>query len=214
MSFHGWKSALVTLVLFATFSAACDNESSPTEPRTGTTPVPATVTAPPSATTATPTPAAPTPTLTPTSPGATATPTPPAPTPTVTPTPPVPIATPTPPAPTPTLTPTPGSGTTIVNLVVKQFEWIFNGVGNSFQMRVGQSYQVRITNTDPAGEDEHGFSGIPALGMSGAVLFPGQTVTRTVMPTAGQVGIYPFDCSESGCGSGHDNMLATIQVVP
>ena len=79
-------------------------------------------------------------------------------------------------------------------------------------MHVGQTYEVHITNTDPPGEDEHGFSGIPALGMSGAVLDPGDTVIRTVSPTS--TGIHAFSCSEDGCGDGHDDMLGVIQVVP
>ena len=90
------------------------------------------------------------------------------------------------------------------------FEWIFNGVGNSFQMRTGQSYEVRITNTDM--HDAHGFSGIPALGMNGVYLPPGGVVTLMVMPTAVQVGMHPFSCSVE-CGEGHSRMLATIQVV-
>ena len=161
------------------------------------------------------TPPGPTATRTPSQPGPTATrtPTPTAPTPTLTLTPPVATATPTPPAPTPTFTPTPGAPT-IVNLVVRQFEWEFNGAGSSFQMVVGHSYEVHITNTDPPGEDEHGFSGIPALGMSGAVLDPGDTVIRMVSPTS--TGLHPFSCSEDGCGDQdeHDNMLGVIQVVP
>ena len=83
-------------------------------------------------------------------------------------------------------------------------------------MQVGHTYEVRIVNSDPPGEDEHGFSGIPALGMSGAVLDPGDMVVRMVAPTSGQVGLHPFSCSEDGCGDSdeHDNMLGVIQVVP
>jgi PKD repeat protein len=122
-------------------------------------------------------------------------------------------ATPTPTATGPAPTPTPGSAATIVNLSVKRFEWSFNASGSAFQMHVGQTYEVHITNTDPAGMPAHGFSGIAALGMSGAILDPGATVTRSVMPTAGQLGTYNFRCSQE-CGAGHEQMVASIQVVP
>ena len=133
---------------------------------------------------------------------------------TATPTPSGGTATPTPPGATPTPTPTPGSSTTVVLLTVQQFEWSFDGGGPNFTMRVGQRYEVRITDTDPPGTNGHGFPGISALGMSGASLDPGETVTRIVTPTAGQVGTHGFACSVSSCGDGHDDMIGSIQVVP
>jgi len=132
--------------------------------------------------------------------------------------PPPPTATPTPPAtqppaptatPTPTRTPTPGSGTTVVELVASQFEWNFSGGGASFTMRVGQTYELRITSDDVT----HGFGGSSALGLQGATLNPGSApVILTISPTSSQIGSHAFTCSIV-CGDGHP-FDGAIQVSP
>jgi hypothetical protein len=138
---------------------------------------------------------------------------------TATPTPPGTTATPTPPGPTPTRTPTPGSGTTIVNLVATQFQWSFNGGGSTFQMRVGQSYELRISDGDSPGSEAHGFSGIPSLGITGiSTLQPGGApAIRNITPTTSQIQTHGFSCSRTQCATEsaqHDGMVASIQVVP
>jgi heme/copper-type cytochrome/quinol oxidase subunit 2 len=142
------------------------------------------------------------------------------PTATATPVPSEPTGTPPPPAatltPTPTVTPT-APALVAISLVATQFQWIFAGEGaNGPQLviKVGQSYQLQISDGDRAGTTAHGFSGIPSLGLSALSLTAGGLPkTLTLKPTAGQIGTAFFSCSESNCGTGHDNMLGTIQVV-
>ena len=126
-------------------------------------------------------------------------------------TPPPPAATPTPPPPaaTPTPTPTPGSSTTVVQLLAVQFRWIFDGGGSTFVARVGQTYELHMTADDV----QHGFGGIPELGLGGVTLNPGSApAVRTFTPTSAQVGTHPFTCSII-CGIGHP-FDGTIEVVP
>jgi PKD repeat protein len=126
----------------------------------------------------------------------------------------VPTATPTA-GPAPSPTPTPGSGPVVVTLNSSQFQWSFNGGGATFNAKVGTTYQLRISDSDPSRSDPHGFSGIAALGLSGADLTPSGSpptvfVTRTFTPT--QAGTFSFNCSNSGCGIGHDDMIGRIVV--
>jgi heme/copper-type cytochrome/quinol oxidase subunit 2 len=131
-----------------------------------------------------------------------------------------PTGTPTPPpatlTPTPTVTPT-APALVAISLVATQFQWTFAGEGaNGPQLvvKVGKSYQLQISDGDRAGTTAHGFSGIPSLGLSALSLTAGgPPKTLTLKPTAGQIGTAFFSCSESNCGTGHDNMLGTIQVV-
>jgi PKD repeat protein len=119
-----------------------------------------------------------------------------------TPTPPAP--TPTPPAATPTPTPTPAPtqpATVTVNLVASDFQWSFDGGGDSFTFRVGQPYQLRISRSNGT----HAFSGIPALGCAGSTLSSQSVCNFT--PTAAQIGTHAFACTNSLCGIGHNNML-------
>jgi hypothetical protein len=130
-----------------------------------------------------------------------------------------PTPTRTPPAATPTRTPTPPSGPTVVTLEATQWQWSFNNGGNTFQMHVGQSYQVQITNGDPVGQEAHGFSGIPSLGMAGkSILASGDAPTiRNITPSASQIGTHFFECSRDQCSvvpSDHEGMVGSIQVVP
>lgn len=142
------------------------------------------------------------------------------PTPTATPFPSGPTNTPAPPPPTgttaPTATPTPPPSI-VISLVATQFQWTFSGDGtngSTFDARLGQTYQIQIRDGDRAGTTPHGFSGLPSLGLSALALVAGGPVkTLTFTPDASQVGLNFFSCSESNCGTGHDNMLGTIRVV-
>jgi hypothetical protein len=133
-------------------------------------------------------------------------------------------ATPTPtvPGPTATSTPTPTPttpATIVVNLVATQFQWTFSGAdgasGSTFRAKVGQTYQLQIRDGDPSGTLPHGFGGIPSLGLSAqSPLTPGGAPrSATFTPNAGQLGNHFFACDQSSCGTGHDNMLGTIQIV-
>jgi hypothetical protein len=140
--------------------------------------------------------------------------------------PPTPTATPSSAVPTPTPTPTPVStpptptptarpATVIVNVVATDFQWNINGGGSNFVMRVGQTYELRISDGDPSGRVPHGFGGIPELGIAAQPLQAGaapRVVTFT--PTASQTGLFAFSCNQPSCGSGHSQMLATIQIMP
>lgn len=120
-----------------------------------------------------------------------------------------PSATPTPPP-----TPTP-SGPVIVNLDSRQFAWKFDGGGSQFTAKVGTTYELHITDSDSRQAEPHSFSGIPAMGLSGANLNPsGAAVVVTFTPTSSQIGPHPFSCGNSACGNGHDNMIAAIVVAP
>jgi hypothetical protein len=143
------------------------------------------------------------------------TPTPTAGPPTVTPTPPAPTPTPTPtPSPQATPTPTPTAPAAIVvNLVATDFQWSFNGGGSSFTMRVGQAYELRVSDGDPIGRAAHGFGGVPGLGIPGRPLQAGGApMILTFTPGTDQTGQFFFSCDVPSCGSGHSNMLGTIRV--
>jgi len=132
--------------------------------------------------------------------------------------PPAPTSTPAPPGPGPTPTPTPSptpAPAIAMNFVATDFQWTINGSGTTAVLHVGQAYELRISDGDPSGRAAHGFSGVPGLGIPGQSLQPGGAA-RVIQftPTSGQVGAFPFSCNQPSCGSGHSNMLATIQVVP
>lgn len=111
-----------------------------------------------------------------------------------------PTPTPTVPGPTPTPVPTQPAVVT-VNLVASDFQWDFDGAGDSFTFRVGQPYQLRIRRSNGS----HAFSGIAALGCSGSSL--SSTAVCSFTPTAAQIGTHGFSCTVSSCGVGHSNML-------
>jgi hypothetical protein len=153
------------------------------------------------------------PTPTPTrvsSPTATAVPTPtettaiPSPTPTLT--------------PTPTRTPTPGNVTTFIALRGIPWQWDFYSVpgqsdgGPIATLHKGQTYSIQIFNDAPSDTLGHVFSGIAELGLSSGSIDPGTSFTQTFTPN--RLGDFPFLCTESGCGVGHDRMLGVIHVVP
>ena len=112
------------------------------------------------------------------------------------------------PAPTATPTPAPTQPAVItVNLVASDFQWDFDGGGDSFTFRVGQPYQLRIRRSNGI----HGFSGISALGCSGASL--SSTAVCNFTPTAAQIGTHGFSCTVSACGVGHSSMLSGRAIV-
>ena len=133
--------------------------------------------------------------------------------PTFTATPPAPTPTPTAsPAATPTPTPT-SPAAIVVNLVATDFQWSFNGGGSSFTMRVGQAYELHISDGDRAGTAAHGFGGVPGLGIPGRALQAGGApMILTFTPGADQTGQFAFACDVPSCGTGHSNMLGTIRV--
>jgi PKD repeat protein len=115
---------------------------------------------------------------------------------------------------TPTPTPTPAAAI-VVNLVATDFQWNFDGGGSTFNMRVGQTYQLHISDGDPIGRAAHGFGGVPGLGIPARALQAGGApVIVTFTPSASQTGVFVFSCDQPSCGSGHSNMIGAIQVMP
>jgi hypothetical protein len=130
-----------------------------------------------------------------------------------------PTSTPSPtPTRTPTRTPTPGNVTISIALRGIPWQWDFYSVpgqrdgGPSATLHKGQTYSIQIFNDAPSDTLGHAFSGIAALGLSGGSIDPGTSFTQTFTPNT--LGDFPFLCTESGCGVGHDNMLGVIHVVP
>ena len=122
---------------------------------------------------------------------------------------PSPTATPVPPTPTPT-----PSAAIVVNVVATDFQWSINGGDSSFVMHMGQTYELHIIDGDPSGRTPHGFSGIPSLGISARGLQAGGApVVVTFTPRSGQAGNFFFSCNQSSCGSGHSDMVGTIQIM-
>jgi heme/copper-type cytochrome/quinol oxidase subunit 2 len=122
---------------------------------------------------------------------------------------PSPTATPVPPTPTPT-----PSAAIVVNLVATDFQWSVNGGDGSFVMHVGQTYELHISDGDPSGRTPHGFSGIPSLGISARSLQSGSApVIVMFTPRSGQTGNFFFSCNQPSCGSGHSDMVGTIQIM-
>jgi PKD repeat protein len=190
---------------------------------------------------ATPAAPEPTPTVTPTAPVSPDTPTPtrtrsvPAtPTPTRTPR----TSTPTSTAsrtPTPTrtasatATPSPG-GPVVVRLRAVYWQWDFLGGSNTSStppypgintilLKQGVTYEFHIYNDGPVVDPPlppHTFSGIAALGLSGAILQTGGAESvQTITPS--QIGDFPFLCTLTECGPGadqHDAMHGMVRVVP
>jgi len=131
----------------------------------------------------------------------------------------VPSPTPSPTStPTRTSTPTPGNVTISIALRGIPWQWDFYSVpgqsdgGPSATLHKGQRYSIQIFNDAPSGTLGHAFSGIAALGLSGGSIDPGTSFRQTFTPNA--LGDFPFACTESACGVGHDNMLGVIHVVP
>ncbi len=119
---------------------------------------------------------------------------------------------------TPTRTPTPGNVTISIALRGIPWQWDFYSVpgqsdgGRSATLHKGQRYSIQIFDDAPFGTLGHTFSGIAALGLSGGSIDPGTSFTRTFTPDT--LGDFPFLCTDSGCGVGHDGMTGVIHVVP
>jgi PKD repeat protein len=122
--------------------------------------------------------------------------------------------------PTPTTTPSPTPAPPpFVALRAIQWQWDFfstdlgvNG-GSDITLHVGQTYQILVYNDDlPDVTDEHYFSGVSGIGLTGGPLPQGGALPiQTITPqTAGD---YGYLCTNY-CGVGHDSMLGTIHVVP
>jgi len=129
-------------------------------------------------------------------------------------------ATPAGPAPTATPTPTPTTPPRIVvSLVATQFKWTFSGTpdasGSTLTVKIGQTYQLQVSDGDPPGTIGHGFSGVAELGISGfsPLTAGGAPRSTTFTPAASQLGTHFFSCDQSSCGSGHNDMIGTIRVV-
>jgi heme/copper-type cytochrome/quinol oxidase subunit 2 len=133
---------------------------------------------------------------------------------------PTPTPTPPPATQTPVVTPTPTSpAAVVIGLTATQFQWTFTGEGASGSLlvvKVGQAYQLQVSDGDRPGTTAHGFSGIPSLGLSALSLVAGgPPKTLTFTPNVSQLGDFFLSCSESTCGTGnqHDDMLGIIRVV-
>ncbi len=146
--------------------------------------------------------------------GPTATPGPTSPPP-PTPTPTVPAPTPTRTAPAPTATPT-VSATIAIRLRGINWQWDFFGPGKSggpnITLKRGQPYRIEFFNDGPEDSSFHTFSGIAALALSAVSVAPGESVMMSFTPA--QTGTFPYACTNSSCGVGHDNMEGTVTVVP
>lgn len=186
-------------------------------------------------------PSSPTPSATATAPEATRTRTP---TPSRTPTPPrapsptpaqTPVSTATTtatPVPSATSTPTatPGPSAIVVRLRAVYWQWDFvagpdtsntppyPGV-NTITLKKGLTYEFHIYNDGPVLDPPlppHGFSGVAALGLSGASLETGGAESvQTITPNV--TGDFPYLCTFTDCGTGanqHDAMHGIIRVVP
>jgi hypothetical protein len=98
------------------------------------------------------------------------------------------------------------------------WQWDFYSVpgqpdgGPSATLHKGQKYSIQIFNDAPFGTLGHTFSGIAALGLSGGSVDPGTSFTRTFTPNT--LGDFPFLCTDSACGVGHDDMSGVIHIVP
>src|SRR5262249_49174316 len=115
--------------------------------------------------------------------------------------------TPTPPAATPTRTPTPGPSN--VNLTASNFAWTFDTSGGEvLTIHVGQPIALRVTRN---GGTQHTWTGLPEFGCSGSGLTSPANCNFT--PNSSQLGTHFFGCSNSSCGSGHDQMQAGQVVV-
>lgn len=141
---------------------------------------------------------------------------------------------PAPPPPTLTATPiptqvppptaTPGGSTIPIRLRAVDWQWDFvSGPNisrdatypgqNTITLHVGQRYELRVYNGGIPGTPPHDFSGSAALGISGSPLEAGDPdILRSFVPSA--TGTYEFNCTDSGCGTGHDRMHAFFKVVP
>ncbi len=114
---------------------------------------------------------------------------------------------------TPTATP---SGPVTIRLRGISWQWDFYGPAASGGSRItlnrGQAYRIEFFNDGPEDGAFHTFSGISALGLSAVSLGPGESITSSFTP--GQTGTFPFACTNSSCGIGHDEMTGMITVVP
>ncbi len=95
----------------------------------------------------------------------------------------------------------PAAGERVIHVTAKKFE--FNPA--TIELRVGGPVVIELTSLDR----KHGFK-CPGLGID-EVIVPGQPTRVRIVPD--KVGTFPFHCSVF-CGSGHEDMVGEIVVVP
>jgi heme/copper-type cytochrome/quinol oxidase subunit 2 len=138
-----------------------------------------------------------------------------------TPTPSSPPSTATPTTPSSSPTPTPTAGPIVIRLRAVDWAWQFEGVpgvpdgDSNATLYVGQTYEIHVYNGGLPENVPHIFSGIAALGWSGGPLVVDDpdlvTVIHVTSDMAGTA--YPYLCTESSCGVGHDWMTGNI-IIP
>jgi hypothetical protein len=83
-------------------------------------------------------------------------------------------------------------------------------------LKVGQPYV--ITWTTPAAEaTAHGMGGLAVIGIASCDLITAALpCARSFTPTAGQVGVWSYACTNNACGtvSQHNGMTATLTIAP
>jgi len=87
--------------------------------------------------------------------------------------------------------------------------------GSQITLKVGQTYLIWPYNGDVEDvPDEHGLSGVSAIGLVGGALPQGGSLSPQLI-TPMTPGDYGFNCT-TFCGSaqGHDGMIGMIHVVP
>jgi heme/copper-type cytochrome/quinol oxidase subunit 2 len=97
------------------------------------------------------------------------------------------------------------------------FQWDFYTPtqigGSNVTLRRGVTYELHIFNDGPGDSNPHTFSGIPALGIPGRQIFPGDDLLLATF-TPSTTGSFPYLCTDSSCGINHANMTGTVQVAP
>jgi PKD repeat protein len=87
---------------------------------------------------------------------------------------------------------------------------------NNVTLKVGQPYV--ITWTTPAAEaTAHGMGGLAVIGIASCDLITAALpCARSFTPTAGQVGVWSYACTNNACGtvSQHNGMTATLTIAP
>ncbi len=85
--------------------------------------------------------------------------------------------------------------------------WTFTP--NNVTLDVGKTYQIKFQSND----DLHGVGGLALLGITQCNLIsPVLPCNVTITPTANQVGMYDYFCTQNSCGAGHSTMGGHIVV--
>ena len=89
-------------------------------------------------------------------------------------------------------------------------------VPNNVTLKVGQPYVI-TWSTVTAESTVHGMGGLEVLGIAQCVAITGTLpCVRSFTPTAGQVGVHSYACTNTACGTEaqHGGMTATITIAP